>query len=100
MRKPARRVTRALALQVIQAERKSESDRFSPTRRNCAGSWESAAAFLREAVKVLADKGMVAVRPRSGTRSRPRTDWNQLDPDILGWQSELNPDPRFLRDLV
>jgi DNA-binding FadR family transcriptional regulator len=28
-----------------------------------------------------------------------RSEWNQLDPDILAWQAELNPDPRFLRDL-
>ena len=56
-------------------------------------------SILREAVKVLEDKGMVQVRPRSGTRSPPRADWNQLDPDILDWQSILKPDPHFLRDL-
>jgi GntR family transcriptional regulator, galactonate operon transcriptional repressor len=54
---------------------------------------------LRESMKVLADKGMVGMKPRAGTYSRPRSEWRQLDPDILGWQAELNPDARFLRDL-
>lgn len=92
------RVTRALALQVIQAERKSESVIF-PNEAELCRQLGVSRSILREAVKVLADKGMVAVRPRSGTRSRSRTDWNQLDPDILAWQAELTPDPRFLRDL-
>ena len=42
---------------------------------------------------------MVQVRPRSGTQALPRLQWNQLDPDILAWQANLKPDPRFLLDL-
>jgi len=41
---------------------------------------------LREVVKVLAGKGMVEMRPRTGTRVRPRKDWNFLDPDVLLWR--------------
>jgi GntR family transcriptional regulator, galactonate operon transcriptional repressor len=40
---------------------------------------------LREAIKVLAGKGLVEVRTRTGTRVRPRVEWNLLDPDILRW---------------
>jgi DNA-binding FadR family transcriptional regulator len=92
------RVTRALALQVIQAERKGEPVIF-PNEGELCRQLGVSRSILRESVKVLADKGMVQVRPRSGTRSRSRSDWNQLDPDILAWQAELSPDPRFLRDL-
>lgn len=92
------RVTRALALQVIKAERNAELLVFPNEAALCLQLGVSR-SILREAVKVLADKGMVRVRPRSGTRARPRADWNQLDADIIGWQSELKPDPRFLRDL-
>ncbi len=53
----------------------------------------------QEAVKVLEDKGLLEVRPRSGTRSRPRSEWHLLDPDVLGWQAETQMDPRLLRDL-
>lgn len=41
---------------------------------------------LREAVKVLASKGMVEARPKVGTRARPREDWDILDPRVLEWQ--------------
>jgi GntR family transcriptional regulator, galactonate operon transcriptional repressor len=92
------RVTRALALHVIKAERNREDVVF-PNEGELCRQLGVSRSILREAVKVLENKGMVQVRPRSGTRSRPRADWNQLDPDILVWQAELKPDPRFLRDL-
>ena len=50
-------------------------------------------------MKVLADKGMIEMKPRAGTRSKPRAGWRLLDPDILLWQAELGPDLQFLRDL-
>lgn len=40
---------------------------------------------LREAIKLLAAKGLVESRPKTGTRIRPRTSWNMLDPDVLSW---------------
>ena len=43
---------------------------------------------LREAVKVLAAKGLVEARPKTGTRVRPRHAWNLLDPDVLVWQQQ------------
>jgi DNA-binding FadR family transcriptional regulator len=41
---------------------------------------------MREVIRVLVDKGMLESRPRTGTRVRPRGDWNFLDPDILSWR--------------
>src|SRR5262245_47714049 len=55
---------------------------------------------LREAIKVLAAKGLVESRPRTGTRVRPRRTWNLLDPDVLAWQQEGTPSPLFLRSLT
>ncbi|HEX8983865.1 MAG TPA: FCD domain-containing protein [Bryobacteraceae bacterium] len=92
------RVTRALAVQMIQAERAAQSIVFPNEAKLCEQLGVSR-SILREAVKVLADKGMVEVRPRAGTRSRPRSEWNLLDPDILGWQTQLGPDANLLRDL-
>jgi DNA-binding FadR family transcriptional regulator len=51
---------------------------------------------LREAIKVLAAKRLVESRPKTGTRVRPRRDWNLLDPDVLAWQIEAGPDANFL----
>src|SRR5882762_613163 len=55
---------------------------------------------VREAVKVLAAKGLVESRPKTGTRVRPPASWNLLDPDVLAWQQEGTPQPIFLRKLT
>ena len=55
---------------------------------------------LREAVKVLAAKGLLEPRPRIGTRVRPRDLWNLLDPDILAWRCATGVDAEFLRHLA
>jgi DNA-binding FadR family transcriptional regulator len=55
---------------------------------------------LREAIKVLAAKGLVESRPRTGTRVRPRYAWNLLDPDVLAWQRDVVPPAAFLRKLT
>jgi DNA-binding FadR family transcriptional regulator len=38
---------------------------------------------LREAIKILSAKGLVESRPKTGTRVRPREQWNLLDPTVL-----------------
>lgn len=53
----------------------------------------------REAVQVLAAKGLVASRPKTGTRVLPRSRWNLLDPDVLSWAFAGEPDRQFVRDL-
>ncbi|KLV05012.1 MULTISPECIES: FadR/GntR family transcriptional regulator [Photobacterium] len=40
---------------------------------------------IREAIKMLAAKGMVLPRPRIGTRVLPKRNWNYLDQDLLAW---------------
>ena len=41
--------------------------------------------ILREAVKMLTSKGLVAARPRHGTWVTAESEWNFLDPDVLNW---------------
>lgn len=53
----------------------------------------------REAVRILAAKGLVESRPKVGTRvSRPEN-WHLLDPDVLSWIFEFEPDRKLLVDL-
>jgi DNA-binding FadR family transcriptional regulator len=54
---------------------------------------------MREAIKLLAGKGLVESAPRRGTVVRPRSAWNGLDQDILHWQMGDAPNAAFLRDL-
>lgn len=44
-------------------------------------------------------KGLVESRTKAGTRVLPRTRWNLLDPDVLAWAFEGEPDHAFIRDL-
>ena len=45
---------------------------------------------LREAIKVLAAKGLVESRTKIGTRVKARDQWNMLDPDVLSWSLASN----------
>lgn len=53
----------------------------------------------REAIRILAAKGLVASRPKTGTQVNPYRRWNLLDPDVLGWMFEAQPPQGFIRDL-
>lgn len=55
---------------------------------------------VREALKVLAAKGLVTSRRRAGTHVVPRSAWNLLDPDVLAWHRPDALPPDFLSDLV
>jgi len=69
--------------------RESElQDRFDASRQT-----------VREAIKILAAKGMVRARKRAGTFVQPRSSWNLLDADVLYWHPAAAVPQRLLRDL-
>jgi DNA-binding FadR family transcriptional regulator len=53
----------------------------------------------REALRILAAKGLVESRPRAGTRVSDRAKWHLLDPDVLSWIFEFEPDDQLLASL-
>jgi len=53
----------------------------------------------REAIRMLAAKGLVESRPKAGTRVSDRRKWNLLDPDVLAWMFESEPGEDFIRGL-
>ena len=54
---------------------------------------------LREAYRVLTAKGLIVSRPKVGTRVRPKSDWNMLDPEVLAWHLQTVPTEGFVSDL-
>ena len=53
----------------------------------------------REAVRILAAKGLVDARPKVGTRVSQPELWHLLDADVLSWIFEFEPDEKLLTDL-
>lgn len=53
----------------------------------------------REAIRILSAKGLVESRPKAGTRVLPRRHWNMLDPEVLAWTFEGEPDTEFILNL-
>ena len=53
----------------------------------------------REALRILAAKGLVISRPRVGTRVSALEQWHLLDPDVLSWAFSGEPEPEVLHGL-
>jgi DNA-binding FadR family transcriptional regulator len=53
----------------------------------------------REAVRILAAKGLVESRPKVGTRVSVPERWHLLDPDVLSWIFEHEPADSLLNGL-
>ncbi|TDE11473.1 FadR/GntR family transcriptional regulator [Jiangella asiatica] len=62
--------------------------------------YDASRTVIREAMRVLAAKGMVDARPKRGTYVLPREAWSLLDPDLLRWQFQEPGDETFLQDLA
>jgi GntR family transcriptional regulator, galactonate operon transcriptional repressor len=63
------------------------------------GRYGASRTAVREAIKVLSAKGLVAARPHYGTYVRPRAEWNAFDADVIHWQEGSASNLRLLRNL-
>jgi DNA-binding FadR family transcriptional regulator len=54
---------------------------------------------VREAIKMLAAKGLIISRTKVGSRVQPRDRWNLLDREILGWYSQSTDRRTFLNSI-
>jgi DNA-binding FadR family transcriptional regulator len=59
-----------------------------PVEAALCEDFSASRSVLREAVKMLTAKGLLAARPRQGTWVEPEEHWNLLDPDVLRWLLE------------
>jgi DNA-binding FadR family transcriptional regulator len=64
------------------------ADNPIPIEAELSRHYEASRSVVREAVKMLAAKGLLGSRPRLGTTVQPEENWNLLDPDVLGWLLE------------
>lgn len=71
-----------------------------PTEAALCARFGTSRTIVREAVKSLAAKGLLEVRPKTGTTIRPSRHWSLLDPDVVAWRSTGTLDARFVADLL
>src|SRR5580704_8599963 len=64
-----------------------------PVEAELSVQYGASRSILREAVKMLTAKGLLAARPRQGTWVQPESSWNLLDPDVLRWLLERKFSP-------
>jgi DNA-binding FadR family transcriptional regulator len=70
-----------------------------PVEEELAAQLRISRGGLREVVKALSAKGLLATRPAKGTTVLPRSSWNLLDVDVIAWH-QVAPGPAFLLDLI
>jgi DNA-binding FadR family transcriptional regulator len=71
-----------------------------PTEAKLAAEFGVSRTALREAIKMLAAKGLLVSRQRAGTIVQQVSHWNRLDTDVLEWMAAFDPDPDFIRGLI
>ncbi|HEY4621873.1 MAG TPA: FadR/GntR family transcriptional regulator [Gaiellaceae bacterium] len=71
-----------------------------PPEDELTSDFAASRTVLREAVRVLAAKGLVEARPKTGTRVRRREEWNILDPDVLSWRVAATHDPTLYSEMT
>jgi DNA-binding FadR family transcriptional regulator len=70
-----------------------------PTEPRIQEEYGVSRTAVREAIRLLSAKGLTVSRPKIGTRIRPVSDWNMLDPDVLRWHVDQEPSEAFIHHL-
>jgi DNA-binding FadR family transcriptional regulator len=70
-----------------------------PTERALYEELGVSRTTLREAMKNLSSKGLVAIGPSVGTRVRARPEWNLLDIETMRWRLQLGVTTKLVEDI-
>ena len=92
-----RSVAHVIGSQILRGEIKP--GQLLPTEENFSAALGVSRSAYREAIKTLSAKGLISSQPKTGTRINARSCWNILDPDLLSWSFEAEPDEKFIQDL-
>lgn len=91
------RVARALAIDIL-SDRPPQGAAL-PSDQELMAEFGVSRTVLREALKMLAGKGLIEARARVGTKVRQKSEWHLFDPDVLIWQAEAGLDGAFVEHL-
>jgi DNA-binding FadR family transcriptional regulator len=71
-----------------------------PNEETLSRELDISRGVLREATKVLTQKGLIQTRPKTGTQVMPRSSWNLFDRDVLTWKLQLEDQTIFLKKVT
>lgn len=71
-----------------------------PTEADIAETHKVSRTITREAMKMLAAKGLVKAWPRRGTMVQDEADWNLLDPDVMTWILNRGTSVKLVKDFL
>ncbi|PIE34333.1 GntR family transcriptional regulator [candidate division KSB3 bacterium] len=87
-----------LGLQIIRGDyRPGET---LPNEEALCKEFDVSRGVLREAMKVLIQKGLLESKTKTGTFVRLSNSWNLFDPDVLIWKYETGAKPEFLKNIM
>lgn len=73
------------------------AERPFPTEAELIKEHGVSRSVTREAVKMLAAKGLVGARPKRGTFVLPAESWSLFDPEVLRWLFDSQPSKALIR---
>ncbi|WP_102797070.1 FadR/GntR family transcriptional regulator [Bowmanella denitrificans] len=94
----SQQVTNELGRAIIAGEFNAESG--LPTEAQLCDEYGISRTAVREAVKMLAAKGLISSRPRQGIRVEPASNWNLYDTSVLKWMLDSSPSMLVLKEFL
>lgn len=94
----SQQVTNELGKAIINGHYTAESG--LPTEAKLCEEYGISRTAVREAVKMLAAKGLISSRPRQGIRVEPANTWNLYDTSVLKWLLESSPSLYVLKEFL
>lgn len=70
-----------------------------PNAQDMCARFSVSRTALREAYSILSAKALILARPKIGTRVRPKSEWNLLDPEVLAWHLAATPSEHLVDEL-
>lgn len=71
-----------------------------PSEAEIAEGHKVSRTVTREAMKMLAAKGLVKAWPRRGTIVQDERDWNLMDPDVMKWLLDRGVSLKLVKDFL
>lgn len=92
------RIVRDVGMDIV-AGKYQPGDRLPGEAMLCE-TYEVSRSVLREATRVLVAKGLVVSRQKAGVTVQPKSQWHLLDPDVLYWLIQTQPQAEFVDTLI